>query len=706
MDSSSKSAPLLDASPAASSDTSYSTLTSDESVTPKSLLHFPRHMRVVVTASLIIFTIAFCAGLGIYLLIARIDPETPPPPNPEPQPPLHVNCDPSLTPAGCLRLYLAAYSLTAYIVPSNDAHNSEYVADCDKRRQFISNFTGSAGTALVVNLPGQLNRMYTDSRYELQVASELDPKEWWWTAGGGGGGSYQTWAIANLPKGSTIGIDPSLITAAAFATQSGTYAAAGLTLVAVQQNLVDLVWGAARPAASMAPMFVLPLNVTGETVASKLARVRVTFAAQRCVAMVVTALDDIGWMTNMRGRDIENTPVFTSYLVITATALSVYVEPNKTVNVVQYAQENGITLRPYTSLVADLVELNKTLSASARVWVSGINQAIAGSFAPAVMYSATTPIVSMKAQKNAVEIASMTHAHKKDSAAFAVFFDWLEQQMAAGTYIDECSAADQIERIRAQMPGFVELSYPTIAGSGPNGAIVHYFPQPPTCASVTTSKMFLVDSGGQWLDCSTTDTTRTIHMGNATFFERHAFTRVLQGHIDQMTIVWPNGNTPTDWAARQPLLRDGLTYGHGTSHGVGEMLNVHESLGSSYVGGIITSVEPGYYHLTNNNTALDRLYPGYKNGFGVRIETDAVVVPHITPLNNVTRFWTYEPIAFVPLQTSLMRSSIMSDVQIEWVNNYNRRCVEEVRPYLMGFPASALRWLERQAIPLVKRRDD
>ena len=383
-----------------------------------------------------------------------------------------------------------------------------------------------------------------------------------------------------------------------------------------------------------------------------------------------------------------------------------YVEPNKTVNVVQYAQENGITLRPYTSLVADLVELNKTLSASARVWVSGINQAIAGSFAPAVMYSATTPIVSMKAQKNAVEIASMTHAHKKDSAAFAVFFDWLEQQMAAGTYIDECSAADQIERIRAQMPGFVELSYPTIAGSGPNGAIVHYFPQPPTCASVTTSKMFLVDSGGQWLDCSTTDT--------------HAHHPHGQRHVLRAPRIHPRAagpHRPDDHRLAQRQHANRLGRPSAVAAGWADVRPRHQPrrggdaqrprvAGSSYVGGIITSVEPGYYHLTNNNTALDRLYPGYKNGFGVRIETDAVVVPHITPLNNVTRFWTYEPIAFVPLQTSLMRSSIMSDVQIEWVNNYNRRCVEEVRPYLMGFPASALRWLERQAIPLVKRRDD
>ena len=600
--SSSRQTPLLadPSTPATSSDAApYSLSSEDDVTTGKSSGHLSWSWRVLISAGLLASTIALCAALGIYLLVARVPSAPTPDPNPAPPyPAANITCAPSLSPASCLHLYLAAYNLTAYVVPSNDAHNSEYVAAPDQRRQFISNFTGSAGTALVVNHPPLLNRLFTDSRYELQAPLELNPSEWTWSASGTGG--LLPWVTANLPRGSTVGIDPSLISAASFASQAAQYAAAGIAFVPVLDNLVDRVWGAARPQAGQEPLFPLWANVTGETPGSKVTRIRALMQPQRCAAMVVTALDDIAWATNLRGRDIDDTPVFLSYLVISLTAMTLYVDLNKTVNVLDYAKEHGITLRPYTALVSDLVTLNATLSPTSRVWLSSPTQAILGAFTAANVYTAASPLIYMKAQKNPVELAAMKHAHKKDSAAFVIFFDWLERFLAAGNALDECEAASKIEEIRRQMPNFLELSYPTIAGSGPNGAIIHYFPKPPTCAQVTTQLMFLVDSGGQWLDCSTTDTTRTIHiglatgLGNATVLERHAFTRVLQGHIDQMAMVWANGQTPADWPARQPLLRDGLTYGHGTSHGVGLMLNVHEGVGGAYTNGVITSIEPGY----------------------------------------------------------------------------------------------------------------
>ena len=324
--------PLLDDS-SASSLSDYA-LTSDELPRTKTSPNLSHQQRVLITAALIIFTIAFCAGLGIYLIVERADPppspsdfssssssaapaldSTSPPSPPSPpslsssgafptsappfSPPVapNVTCAPSLSPAGCLRRYLSAYGLTAYIVPSNDEHNSEYVADADKRREFISNFTGSAGTALIIDLPQQLNRLWTDSRYAIQVEQELDPSEWAWSSAGTG--QLQSWVIANL-QGATIGIDPSLMSASVFTSQASAYAAAGITFTGVLPNLVDLVWGPARPEASQARLFSLWANVTGETVQQKVARVKGFMTPQRCTAMVVSALDDIAWVTNLQ----------------------------------------------------------------------------------------------------------------------------------------------------------------------------------------------------------------------------------------------------------------------------------------------------------------------------------------------------------------------------------------------------------------------
>ena len=209
--------------------------------------------------------------------------------------------------------------------------------------------------------------------------------------------------------------------------------------------------------------------------------------------------------------------------------------------------------------------------------------------------------------------------------------------------------------------------------------------------------MLLLDSGGQYYN-GTTDTTRTVHFGTPSMFEKTAFTLVLMGHIDQIMNVWANGTSPTDWSARQWLLRAGLTYGHGTSHGVGDFLGVHEDIGGPQVGGIVTSVEPGFYHVPGNSP-LNLTCPGYDRGFGIRIETDCIITQHTAHFAPTTAYWTYDPIVFVPLQTSLMRAELMSDQHVAWVNRYHRRCREVVAPLVSG---SALQWLVNATQPISK----
>jgi len=675
------------------------------------LIFIRRHRRAIIIMSIIAILSIIAVILSMYLS-SRVDdndhPHQPITPIIPTYQPTHIDCDLTLiSPATCLKLYLSHYSLTGYIIPSSDAHQSEYVAACDQRRAYLTNFTGSAGTALVVNYNNLKNRVWTDSRYYIQIQQQLNLSEWAWNTPGTA--TQNSWITQNLPKNSIIGIDPALISAASFKSQQSSLAASGITLVSIPFNLVDLVWnGNGRPPPPSTPIQILDLKYVGEPIDSKITRVRSLMrAASRCRVLIVSALDNIGWLLNLRGRDIEYNPVFISYLVLTFDTITLYIDTNKTQssNVQQYLLNHSIIVKHYDSFMSDLPAIDSSLTQNnGRVWLSSASQAIASSFTTTNIYEASSPIIYLQAVKNPVEVASMRYAHAKDGAAFVMFFDWLNRTVLNNTYVDECIVSEQIDKFRELFPDFVEPSYATIAGSGPNGAIVHYEPEAPNCAQVNQSQILLVDSGGQWLD-GTTDTTRTIHLGESTLFERHTFTRVLQGHIDQMNVIWQSGTSPVDWSARQPLLRDGLTYGHGTSHGVGEFLNVHESIGGAQIAGVITSIEPGYYHIADNNTMKNHFYPGYDKGFGIRIESDAVVTEWTTILNNQTKYFTYQPIAFVPIQSSLIRTSLMSDLQIDWLNNYHQRCKTILTPLLINY-TSALEWLNLNTQSIVKRNDD
>ena len=700
--SSSRSQPLL-GDTNDSSASSFVSLKEDDGTTDEHLsTAVTRRRRNVVIACLIVTSLlALTTVLSLYFLLARKEPVQVDPPYNEPAVP-DFTCPNATSPATCLReMYLPHYNLAAYIVPSTDAHNSEYVAECDKRRQYVTDFTGSAGTAVLVNVPGVRNYLFTDSRYYIQADMQLNLSEWDWNRPQYTPATQWQWINATIPRHSYVGIDPTLISAASFRMQAASLALNNITLVAVRQNLVDLIW-TSRPAAPATAMYRLGVEHTGEEMSSKLQRIRAAMERQSAGALVLVALDSIAWTTNLRAYDIAYNPYFISYLVVTPNNATLYVNSNRTgtpMAVWDYLAANNVAVRPYHTFVEDLPALDAQLTQTRRVWMSSATQAVYGGFTSTNVYEAASPVDYMKSRKNPTEQSGMRDAHLKDSAAFVRTWDWLQQQLAAGrTDLTECTVADKIEEFRKQMPGFVELSYETIAGSGANGAIVHYDPAG-ICSSVNSSAVLLVDSGGQWLN-GTTDTTRTVHFGTPTQFEKMAFTLVLMGHIDQIMNVWLNGTSPTDWSARQPLLRFGLTYGHGTSHGVGDLLGVHESIGGPVVGGVVTSVEPGFYHVVSDNP-LNKTVQGYDKGFGIRIETDCVVVQHTgsQKFAPYSVYWTYDPIVFVPISTNMLQVDLMTDAQVDWLNRYHRQCRERVSPLVDG---SARQWLIDNTQPINK----
>jgi len=606
----------------------------------------------------------------------------------------------SLTPSErlkSLQSLLAEQKLDAYIVPSADAHQSEYVAERDMRRGFISGFDGSAGNCVIT--PSQA-LLWTDGRYFLQAEQQLSKAWTLMKQGVEGVPKLEDWVVANSPVGGRVGVDP-------FATPLSQFTAINelvnkankqLSLVTVGDNLVDKVWGAARPAPSDEPLIPLPLPYTGQSTADKVRGIRDKMRQQGCFALVLCALDDVAWLLNARGADIPFNPLFFAYAVVTLDDLTVYVEPAKISDEVKQHLGSDVAIRPYDSLIGDLSELNKRLSAlhasasgdgkqPSKVWLDPhkTNVAVYQAFHEQVVHKLDAPVALLKSVKNQAELDGMRHAHVRDGVAMVRFLHWLDKEVArpgAPAY-NEVTAADQLESFRREQKDFVGLSFPTISGSGPNGAIIHYRPMPESAAPVDSKQLYLVDSGAQYRD-GTTDVTRTLHLGTPSDFEREAFTRVLQGHIALARAVFPQGTVgPTlDILARSPLWRLGLDYLHGTGHGVGAFLNVHEG-----PQGISSTIRPGSLAAT---TALQpgmtvTNEPGYYHDghFGIRIETVLIVVPSKTQHQfNGKQFLEFETITLVPIQHKMIKTSLLSSDEVAWLNDYHRRCFETLAPLL------------------------
>ncbi|XP_071985549.1 xaa-Pro aminopeptidase 1 isoform X1 [Engystomops pustulosus] len=595
--------------------------------------------------------------------------------------------------------------IQAYIVPSGDAHQSEYIAPCDCRRAFISGFDGSAGTAIVTE---QSAAMWTDGRYFLQAAQQMDSNWTLMKMGLKDTPTQEDWLISVLPEGSRVGVDPFIIQADQWKSMSLALKNAGHLLVPVQENLIDAVWSD-RPERPCQPLITLALNYTGLSWQDKILALRGKMAERKASWIVLAALDEVAWLFNLRGSDVEYNPVFFAYAIVGSETIRLFINGERLADpAVRHhllldsspPPELRIQLEPYESILTALQGICSTLPPKEKVWISDkASHALSEAIPKTQRYlSPYTPVCLAKAVKNAREVEGMRRAHVKDAVALCEFFNWLEKEIQKDT-VTEITASDKAEEFRSQQENFVSLSFATISSSGPNAAIIHYKPVPETNRKLSVNEIFLLDSGAQYKD-GTTDVTRTVHFGTPSDYEKECFTYVLKGHIAVSAAVFPNGikGHLLDSFARAALWESGLDYLHGTGHGVGSFLNVHEGpCGISYKtfadepleAGMILSDEPGYYE---------------DGSFGIRIENLVLVVPAITKYNFRDRgSLTFEPITLVPIQTKMIDVSLLTEKEVSWVNDYHKKCRDIIGAELEKQGRhDALQWLIRETQPICK----
>ncbi|KAJ7753826.1 putative Xaa-Pro aminopeptidase P [Mycena metata] len=591
-----------------------------------------------------------------------------------------------------LRQLLAQEQVQAFVVPSEDQHSSEYLAECDERRAFISGFNGSAGCAVITPKEAFL---FTDGRYFLQAEQQLDEN---WTLMKQGLPDVPTWQeflSQKIDPSSRIGIDSTLISAVDAEALTKALKPQGSELVSLSKNPVDSVWAEERPSRPTSQVFSLDVKYSGESHSDKIKRLREEIVKKDGKAMVVTMLDEVAWLFNLRGADIAYNPVFFAYATITADQVTLFINPKQLDDAARRNLGDDVVIQDYTTFFDKLQNLAKEVDLDEKHKVllgDKSSLAVAEAVGQGNYALIPSPVAQLKAIKNETELEGFRQSHIRDGVALARYFSWLEEQLVSGAVLNESQAADKLEEFRSELELFRGLSFPTISGTGPNGAIIHYDPDPNDCAVVKLDQMYLCDSGAQFFD-GTTDVTRTWHFGTPNAEEKRAFTRVLQGHVAIDTAVFPVGTTGflLDAFARKALWQDGLDYRHGTGHGVGHYLNVHEGPHGMGVRiaynstplkpGMTVSNEPGYYA---------------DGKFGVRIESIVLVRKVDTPNNFGDKgFLGFEHVTMCPIQTRLIDRNIFTAEETRWLNAYHAETFEKVSPLLQNDPR-ALEWLKRE----------
>jgi Xaa-Pro aminopeptidase len=584
-----------------------------------------------------------------------------------------------------LRRLMKRHRIQAYLIPSGDPHQSEYVPGFWKRRQFVTGFCGSAGDAVVTLAKAGL---WTDSRYYLQAERELagsgfDLFRW----GLPGVPSWKEWMAKELRAGDTLGLDPRLISHKDYGELEKIFRDRGLRLKSIEENLVDKVWDA-RPAPPRGKIIIHPKRYAGESVRSKLERLRQKMAQEKADAHVLTQLDSVAWLFNVRGSDVDFNPVVIAYALITDRKARLFIDRTKVQGRTKDVLSRDVIILDYRDFAAQLARLGEQ---ERRVWVdeASASQWVVEGLRGARLIFKPSPVPLFKAAKNKTEIDGARRAQIRDGVAMVKFLRWIVEAVPQGG-VTELSAAAKLEEFRSRQPLYRGLGFETISSYGEHGAVVHYAVSPETDIPLEPKGIYLSDSGSQYRD-ATTDITRTICLGEPTNEQRDRFTRVLKGVIALSSISFPQGTMgpQLDILARKALWEAGLNYGHGTGHGIGAYLGVHEGPQSiapargfliPLLPGMIMSIEPGFY----------------KDGeFGVRVENLGLVVKDEKRSTRALAFYTFETLTLCPIDVRLVRRELLTAEEIVWLNGYHARVRAALTPLLDEPDAAWLRTATR-----------
>ncbi len=581
-----------------------------------------------------------------------------------------------------VRKEMKADNLDAFLVPRADEYLGEYVPEHNERLHWISGFSGSAGFVVIL---ADSAAIFVDGRYTIQVQQQVP------------GDLYEFhhliedpplgWIGRTLKKNARVGIDSRLHPYAFFKTASDTLSALGLELVEVRKNPLDQHW-TNRPTPEPELVLQLSEEFTGEHSADKRERIGAIIEADGADATLVTQLDSIAWLLNIRGADIPRLPVLLGFAILYKNGeMILFTDPRKISNDLYQHVGEGVTIQDESKIIDALVNLGngklKILTDENTTNAFSVLRCLENGCS---IIPAPDPVLIPKAQKNSIEINGMRKCHIRDGSALSRYLCWLENEVQAGNLYDEGELAERLESFRRELSDIHDLSFDTISATGANGALCHYNHLNGKPAMLEMNSLYLVDSGGQYLD-GTTDVTRTVVIGQPSDEHRQMFTLVLKGHIALATAVFPKGTSGVqlDVLARQFLWHEGLDYDHGTGHGVGVFLCVHEgpqriskqpSPNAQLLPGMVLSNEPGYYK---------------ENCYGIRCENLMIVTERKDGM------LTFETITFVPFDLRLVDKAMLTQSETDWINQYHLDVYKKLLPLLDG---TELQWLKKSTIAI------